>query len=242
MLTHLKLENFKIWQSTGPIRLAPITLFLGTNSSGKSSLIQSLLVIRQTVQSTEKNLDLNLGDPDQNDSVVLGQFKDVLCRHGMANEIISNKKFGIEFSWKSIKNGMQVTFSAHYRAGNSGTAEIDYLHVGSEYDGFTVKRIKPLVYRLQLSSERKARRQSTEFRPQLSFTFSKSVISELKDKGQKIEELGNQLIDELAKVIYLGPVRRLAQRDYIWSGRLPTKIEDDGFKAIDILIADFLKV
>jgi len=43
MLTHLKLDNFKIWRSTGPTRLAPITLLLGTNSSGKSSLIQSLL-------------------------------------------------------------------------------------------------------------------------------------------------------------------------------------------------------
>ena len=31
MLTHLKLENFKIWRSTGPTRLAPITLLLGTN-------------------------------------------------------------------------------------------------------------------------------------------------------------------------------------------------------------------
>lgn len=42
MLTHLKFENFKIWRSTGPLCLAPLTLLLGTNSSGKSSLIQSL--------------------------------------------------------------------------------------------------------------------------------------------------------------------------------------------------------
>ena len=60
MLTHLKLENFKIWRSTGPVRLAPITLLLGTNSSGKSSLIQSLLLIRQTVKGDDPNLDLNL--------------------------------------------------------------------------------------------------------------------------------------------------------------------------------------
>lgn len=26
MLTHLKLDNFKIWRSTGAMRLAPITL------------------------------------------------------------------------------------------------------------------------------------------------------------------------------------------------------------------------
>jgi len=63
MLTHLKLENFKIWRTTGPVRLAPSTLLLGTNSSGKSSLIQSLLLIRQTVKGDDPNLDLNLGNP-----------------------------------------------------------------------------------------------------------------------------------------------------------------------------------
>lgn len=50
MQTHLKLENFKIRRSTGSTRLPPITLLLGTNSSGKSSLIQSLLLTRQTVK------------------------------------------------------------------------------------------------------------------------------------------------------------------------------------------------
>ena len=82
MLTHLKLDNFKIWKSTGPMRLAPVTLLLGTNSSGKSSLIQSLLLIRQTVKGDDPNLDLNLGNPDAGNSVTLGQFRDVLCRHG----------------------------------------------------------------------------------------------------------------------------------------------------------------
>ena len=78
MLTHLKLENFKIWRSTGPIRLAPITLLLGTNSSGKSSLIQSLLLIRQTARCSDLVVDLYFGSQENNDSVVLGQFNDVL--------------------------------------------------------------------------------------------------------------------------------------------------------------------
>jgi recombinational DNA repair ATPase RecF len=93
MLTHLKLENFKIWRSTGPTRLAPITLLLGTNSSGKSSLIQSLLLIRQTVKGDDPNLDLNLGNPDADDSVTLGQFKDVLCRHGAASESTRQRRW-----------------------------------------------------------------------------------------------------------------------------------------------------
>lgn len=99
MLTHLKLDNFKIWRSTGAIRLAPLTLLLGTNSSGKSSLIQSLLLIRQTVKGDDQNLDLNLGDPDANDSVTLGQFKDLLCRHGNTSVSTPANQVGIEFRW-----------------------------------------------------------------------------------------------------------------------------------------------
>jgi hypothetical protein len=44
------LKNFKIWKTTGLVRLAPVRLLLGTNSSGKSKIIQSLLLIRQTVR------------------------------------------------------------------------------------------------------------------------------------------------------------------------------------------------
>src|SRR5438128_689735 len=99
MLTHLKLDNFKIWRSTGPIRLAPLTLLLGTNSSGKSSLIQSLLLMRQTVKGTDAGLDLNLGNPDAGDTVTLGQFRDLLCRHGAATETTPADQVGIEFRW-----------------------------------------------------------------------------------------------------------------------------------------------
>lgn len=97
MLTHLKLENFKIWRTTGPVRLAPLTLLLGTNSSGKSSLIQSLLLIRQTVKGDDTGLDLNLGNPDADDTVTMGQFRDLLCRHGAATESTPANQVGIEF-------------------------------------------------------------------------------------------------------------------------------------------------
>ena len=93
--------NFKIWRSTGPMQLAPLTLVFGTNSSGKSSLIQSLLLLRQTVNGQDPNLDLNFGNPDANDSVVLGQFGDVLCHHGAATEAVKAKQIGIEFGWRT---------------------------------------------------------------------------------------------------------------------------------------------
>ena len=48
MLTHLQLKNFKGWKDTTPIRMAPLTVFFGTNSSGKSSIEQFLLMLKQT--------------------------------------------------------------------------------------------------------------------------------------------------------------------------------------------------
>lgn len=238
MLTHLKLDNFKIWQTTGAMRLAPLTLLLGTNSSGKSSLIQSLLLIRQTVKGDDPNLDLNLGNPDAHDSVTLGQFSDLLCRHGAASVSNPANQVGIEFRWNEPGDVINSTlFSARYRKGPSGSAELTYLRLGRDGEGFTVTRRKPGIYRLQLAHERRPVGQSAAYRPQRSFAFSPAAISALGALGESIEHIGPALLNELGKIIYLGPVRRLAQRDYVWSGRMPAHIGDDGAKAVDALIA-----
>lgn len=238
MLTHLKLENFKIWRSTGPTRLAPITLLLGTNSSGKSSLIQSLLLIRQTVKGDDPNLDLNLGNPNADDSVTLGQFKDVLCRHGAASESTSATQVGIEFRWS--EDGLpenSTLFSARYKKGPAGSAELAFLRLGKDDQGFSVQRRKPGIYRLSLATQAKPLGQSADFRPQRSFTFSASTLNKLGEHGDLIKPIGPALLDELGRIIYLGPVRRLGQRDYVWAGRMPAHIGDDGAKAVDALIA-----
>lgn len=238
MLTHLKLENFKIWRSTGPTRLASITLLLGTNSSGKSSLIQSLLLIRQTVKGDDPNLDLNLGNPDADDSVTLGQFKDLLCRHGAASESTSATQVGIEFRWSEDGQAESSTlFSARYNKGPAGSAELAFLRLGRDGQGFSVQRRKPGIYRLNLATQAKTLGQSADFRPQRSFAFSASTLNKLGMQGELIKPIGPALLDELGRIIYLGPVRRLAQRDYVWAGRMPAHIGDDGAKAVDALIA-----
>jgi len=238
MLTHLKLEHFKIWNTTGPIRLAPLTLLLGTNSSGKSSLIQSLLLIRQTVKSDDPSLDLNLGNPDADDSVTLGQFKDLLCRHGASSESTKATQVGIEFRWSEhgLAEGSAI-FSARYNKGIAGSAELAFLRLGKDGQGFSVQRRKPGIYRLSLATQAKPLGQSADFRPERSFAFSASTLNKLGVKGEMIRSIGPALLEELGRIIYLGPVRRLAQRDYVWAGRMPAHIGDDGAKAVDALIA-----
>ena len=52
MLTRIRLENFKSWRELD-MELAPLTLLFGTNSSGKSSVLQALLLLKQTAYSFE---------------------------------------------------------------------------------------------------------------------------------------------------------------------------------------------
>ena len=61
MFTSLRLKNFKAWRDSGEMPLAPVTLLLGSNSTGKSSLIQSLLLLKQTITSPDRSIHLNLG-------------------------------------------------------------------------------------------------------------------------------------------------------------------------------------
>lgn len=52
MLTYWRLSNFKSVTDKTELPLAPLTLFTGANSAGKSTIIQSMLLTAQTIQSS----------------------------------------------------------------------------------------------------------------------------------------------------------------------------------------------
>lgn len=82
MLTHIRMKNFKSWKDSGKVKLAPLTGFFGANSSGKSSLLQMLLLLKQTIESKEV---LFFGD--ENSLVNLGSFDEVIHRHDRDAEL-----------------------------------------------------------------------------------------------------------------------------------------------------------
>ncbi|WP_135007531.1 AAA family ATPase [Pseudomonas syringae] len=47
MLTALDIKNFKAFSEWQSLTLAPITLIYGPNSSGKSSIIHSIMLLKQ---------------------------------------------------------------------------------------------------------------------------------------------------------------------------------------------------
>ena len=53
MLNRLQLGNFKAWREAD-LRLGRVTALFGTNSAGKSSLLQFLLLLKQTRNATDR--------------------------------------------------------------------------------------------------------------------------------------------------------------------------------------------
>ena len=54
MITELSAQNFKSWQDTGKLQFAPLTGFFGANNSGKTSILQLLLLLKQTTKQPPK--------------------------------------------------------------------------------------------------------------------------------------------------------------------------------------------
>lgn len=78
MLTTIEIENFKAFGEKQRFPLRPITLLFGANSSGKSSIIQSLLLLKQTLEEAE-NPDIAILPKGK--LVNLGSFKELVFRH-----------------------------------------------------------------------------------------------------------------------------------------------------------------
>ena len=78
MLEHVRIENFKSWK-TLDIKLGRVTGLFGANSSGKSSMLQFLLLLKQTKNATDRGLVLDFGGPGQ--LVNLGSYRDVVHGH-----------------------------------------------------------------------------------------------------------------------------------------------------------------
>lgn len=84
MLSNINLKNFKSFKNLDNLRIKPITVLCGTNSCGKSSILQSILLLKQTKESRSSNQSVLLNGK----YVHLGDIDNVIYGNN-ANEIIS---------------------------------------------------------------------------------------------------------------------------------------------------------
>ena len=92
MITEISTQNFKSWQDTGKLQFAPLTGFFGANNSGKTSILQLLLLLKQTTESPlSPEEPLYFGNAES--LVNLGDFDAVIHKHKQ------NLNLDISVSW-----------------------------------------------------------------------------------------------------------------------------------------------
>ena len=223
MIRKLRVQNFKSWEFTDELSFAPLTGFFGANSSGKTSILQVLLMLKQTVeQPGDWNEPLYFGDEES--LVNLGSFDDVI-HHGE-----DNVSLDIFLSWVLPQNisisGSYETDILSFDSNIFGKAVIEFNywvgrhHFGMKRDGSDYKAITPLWEDTAQSLFR-----CYGIRGVLAKT--KRVFSDLESA---LESLFSQ-------IYYLGPLRNYPRPRYIWEGDHPVGVGQYGENAISALLS-----
>ena len=104
MLKSVEITNFKAFNKTQKLKLKPITLIYGENSAGKSSFIQSILLMKQSVD--KYGIDDKIALIPKGRFVDLGNYKEMVYKHDdtlnikICNEIkVHNNDFKFN-EWK----------------------------------------------------------------------------------------------------------------------------------------------
>lgn len=260
MISSMRLQNFKSWADTGAIRFAPITAFFGANSSGKTSLLQALLLMKQTVESQDRGKVLELDEKRTNAYVNLGSFSNLLYRHD------TNQEFEFDIRWLAEKQisfddlpepleprynpiNSEIDFKVRlaYQSQQVLVREFQYhfddargeILVGMQAfaDDGNIGDKYDLAYKNIDLISNTGNGKVSYARPGKHYAFPDQVYRHFRNT-----DLLSQLVSAYEQLFYglhyIGPLRSPVERNYAWSGGRPVDVGIRGENAIAILIAD----
>ncbi|MBF0239441.1 MAG: DUF3696 domain-containing protein [SAR324 cluster bacterium] len=252
MLKQLRIQNFKGWKDTGNIRMAPITLFFGVNSSGKSSLGQFLMMLKQTVESPDRKAVFYPGG--KNSAVQLGSYQEMVFHRNPENKIL------FEYLWL-LKNSLKITdpISAKVFSGESLEFKAE---VGMSEKSQHLLEVNCLNYNLlkareKILSVKVERKQNTkEYQitaDQYALVRKKQRPWAIKDvvryygfpdeavayyqNAEFVQELNLEQERLFKSLYYLGPLRTKVDRLYTWGGITPESVGYAGENTVAAILA-----
>ncbi|MEK6286251.1 MAG: DUF3696 domain-containing protein [Acidobacteriota bacterium] len=251
MITLLRAANFKSWKNTGDIQLAPLTGLFGANSSGKTSILQILLMLKQTVESPDRRRVLHTGDDYT--IVDLGTFLDLIHNH--------NKDTSLElaFSWtlpeplvindpeaenKELFEVRKLAFSAHMNEMANRTVVDRFTYKFDSHSFGMRRRAEGTVaqsdkYDLEHGDYPARRVQGRPWPlppPVKCYGFPDEATRYYQNTGF-LPDFVLAFEKMFSSIAYLGPLRDDPKRSYLWSGEQPPDVGGRGDEAVAALLA-----
>ena len=260
MLKKLQIKNFKGWKDTGVIEMAPITLLFGPNSSGKSSIGQFLMLLKQTAQSADQKAVFNFGE--KNTAVHLGSYQDMVYRHDLKNKIEFHYEWSLSKKLEikdpsspseEIIRGDRLRFYAEIGLGANGKQtpmlyrfqyhlkkekdrSIQQLLIGMQYEPDTKPEYIVCHYEKFGSVIRLPMSQRSLSPPTRFYRFPSEVPVDYRSTG--FAPTLNREHEKLFKSIYyLGPLRSRTERSYSLPKNTPESVGYDGEHTVAAILA-----
>lgn len=249
MLTSLSLTNFKAWKCIDKMRLAPITGLFGTNSSGKSSILQFLLMLKQTADSADRGVVLHLGDDKS--LVSLGTISDVAYQHVEQPEISIGVEWELpkpldikdpETQKQTLFKSSSMKFASKVVANGGGKLTTKSMTYSLGDDSFSLSRNDDKNEYVLLTTSHSFRFKRAEGRkwpipgPVKFYGFADEVRTYHQNAGF-LSELELEFEKMLRCVYYLGPLRDYPRREYTWAGGDPADMGRRGEYAVAAILA-----
>ena len=251
MLTRMRLENFKSWKDTGDIEFKPITGFFGSNSSGKTSLFQALLLMKQTVESSDYRIVFHFGD--EKALVNLGDFESVIHGHDTEQTLKfsldwnSNSEFVIPDAYAkgTVAEGDEIGFQVEIREENIGSGKsliLEEMAYRINNRRFGIQRVPgQMDYDLFAQGDNfdLSRRAKEEdyYLGRSKFHHFPYWADELFKDSLFIHHLQYGLKSLLDDLYYLGPLRAYPNRIYAQSGVQPSDMGPTGESVVDAILS-----
>jgi predicted ATPase len=253
-----RVENFKSLKNTGIIEIAPLTIFIGPNATGKSSALQPLLFLAQTMINSRDEV----GFLPNGEYLKLGNYNDFINQHDIKKKLTIELDFNngcknctIERVKKCVKNENKKKvedtkigdippskYNIKFICGKDNQPELEQIKILDCLDRLLLSRKlgKGKKYGIdffqKIDTEDEIYESIKNQRPQ-NFIFDDydivdSVIkagngsqrmSKIKFERNVTEYLNvlsyskRQVINNLEKIKYIGPIREEAKRIYTYN-------------------------
>jgi len=253
MLKQLRIKNFKGWKNTGAIRMAPISLFFGANSSGKSSIGQFLMMLKQTVEASDRKTVFYPGG--KNSAVQLGSFQEMVFHRDPKNKIAFDYRWSLSEPLKfkdplsgQMFSGDNLSFHAEVGLGDKDqhTLVLDHLKyelmeedAASLSIGMERKSDTKADYRVDATRYPLKRKQGRAWSPGAPvrfYGFPDEVVA-YHQNADFVQTLNLRHEKLFRSICYLGPLRTKAERLYSWTGSEPESVGYSGENTVAAILA-----
>jgi len=268
---YYKVENYKSLKNSGDIEIAPLTIFIGANGTGKSSVLEPLLFLSQTMTNSRDEI----GFLPNGEYIKLGNYYDFIFRHDIKKRL----KISFDFDYKcqkckkcskngSIKNIDDIgdippaKYEMIFRCGKDYQPELEKITIYDCLDRVLLSRRKNGnkqynidFYKPINDNDEKIYNSIVKQTPKnfifddhdiLDFAFQENREKHLKIKEIKFENSVSSylstisfnkrnMLNNLAKIKYVGPIREEAKRIYEYNKENYTEVGRFGEASASIL-------